>query len=163
MKKAISILVTLFILTCVVSHIHAEDSRPKLTGAIVRIESNKDTLDSLMPSDVPADTKAAVNLGKQAIEHAKAKQWFAFSAGMIWILMFIFKFFRKRIPMMQRINKRWLYIIVCLLSVIAMLLTKFQTDLSWGAAITVLFSGPSVAYANDLLKRGILGKEPSSQ
>lgn len=157
MKTTISILIMLFILICAGS-VYAVDGGKIIPNAKTLPDSNKDILDNLLVDDTPPDIKGAIDMTKKVIDQIKAKQWFAFSAGMIWIIMFVLKFFRKRIPMMQKINKRWLYITVCLLSVVAMLLTRFQAELSWEAAITVLFSGPSVAYLNDLLKRGILGK-----
>lgn len=113
------------------------------------------------PKEVPTDASGAIDLGKQVIEHGKAKQWFAMSAGIIWLVMFLFKTLRKKIDAMKKIPKRVLWIIVPLLSVAAMILAKLQADLSWGAAVAVLFSGPSVAFLNDFLKRGILNKEPS--
>jgi hypothetical protein len=113
------------------------------------------------PKEVPDDASAAIDAGKQMVEDAKAKKWFAFSAGGIWILMFLFKAGRKNINAMKKIPKRALWIAVPLLSVAAMVLAKLQSDLSWGAAVQVLFSGPSVAFLNDLLKRGIAGKTPS--
>jgi hypothetical protein len=113
------------------------------------------------PAEVPKTGKEALEKGKELIELVKAKKWFAFSAGAIWIFMFLLKVGRKTLGFMKKIPKRALWIIVCLLSVAAMVLAKLQADLSWGAAVGVLFSGPSVAFLNDLVKRGLLGKEPS--
>jgi hypothetical protein len=109
----------------------------------------------------PKTVDEAISTGKQIAELAKTKQWFAMSAGVIWLFMFLFKLGRKKVSFMKKIPKRALWVMVPVLSVAAMVLTKLQTDLSWSAAVTVLSSGPSVAFLNDLLKRGILGKEPS--
>lgn len=113
------------------------------------------------PEEVPKDAVSAIDAGKKVIEDGKAKRWFAMSAGIIWLLMFLFKTARKRIDVMKKIPKRVLWIIVPLLSVAAMLAAKFQDDLAWGAAMQVLLSGPSVAFLNDFVKRGIVGKELS--
>lgn len=114
-----------------------------------------------MPKEVAKDAGQAIDQGKGLIEFAKAKQWFAFSAGAIWLLMFLFKLGRTYVGFMQKIPKRVLWIVVPVLSVVAMLLAKFQGDLSWGAAIAVLTSGPSAAFLNDFVKRGLLNQEPS--
>lgn len=114
-----------------------------------------------MPDSVPTDASGAIDAGKKVIEDAKAKKWFAMAAGIIGLLMFGFKTARKKIDAMARIPKRVLWIVVPVLSVAMMLLAKFQDDLSWAAASQVLFSGPSVAFLNDLIKRGVMGKEPS--
>lgn len=113
------------------------------------------------PKAVPKDTGEAWDKGKGLIELAKAKKWFAFSAAIIFILMFLFKLGRKKLGFMQQIPKRVLWIILPLLSIAAMLLSKFQGDLSWTAAMAVLFSGPGAAFLNDFIKRGILNKEYS--
>lgn len=115
-----------------------------------------------LPPGAPKDGTEAVDAAKKVIEMGKAKQWFGMSAGIIGLLMFLFKRARKSIGFMQRVPKRVLWILVPVLSVAAMVLAKLQADLSWGAALTVLFSGPSVAFLNDLIKRGIAGKEPST-
>ncbi len=112
------------------------------------------------PPEVPGDVNAAIDAGKQLVEQGKAKQWFAMSAGVIWLLMFGFKIVRKK--WFPNIPKRVLWIIVPVLSVAAMVLAMLQADLSWGAALTVLASGPSVAFLNDLIKRGIMGQEPTA-
>jgi len=113
------------------------------------------------PKEVPKDASAAIDAAKQLVEQAKAKQWFAMSAGAIWLLMFGFKVVRKK--WLTNLPKRVLWIAVPVLSIAAMLLSKLQADLSWGAALTVLASGPSVAFLNDLVKRGIMGKEPTTK
>jgi hypothetical protein len=112
------------------------------------------------PKEVPKDVSEAIDAGKQLVEQAKAKQWFAFSAGAIWLLMFGFKVVRKK--WFTGMPKRVLWIVVPVLSVAATVLAKLQADLSWGAALTVLASGPSVAFLNDMVKRGIMGKEPTA-
>ena len=114
------------------------------------------------PPEVPATASGAIDTGQKVVQDAGAKKWFGFSAGVIWLLMFVFKWARKSLDFMQAIPKRILYIAVPLLSVIAMLLARFQGELSWAAALGVLSSGPVVAFANDFFKRGILGKEPET-
>lgn len=115
-----------------------------------------------MPAEVPKDAGEAMDAAKQVLEHGRAKQWFAMSAGAIWLLMFLFKLGRKNLSFLKKVPRRALWIAVPVLSVAAMVLSKLQADLSWGAALAVLFSGPSVAFLNDLVKRGLLGKEPTS-
>jgi hypothetical protein len=116
-----------------------------------------------VPTDpkVPKDAGEALDTGKGVVADAKAKQWFAMSAGIIWLLMFLFKTGRKKLDFMKGIPKRVLWIVLPLLSVAAMLLAKFQGDLSWSAAVGVLTSGPAVAFLNDFVKRGLLNKEPT--
>lgn len=134
----------------------------KIEPATTKAAASQPTDEPVMPPEVPKDGSAAIDAAKSLIDQAKAKQWFAFSAGGIWLLMFLFKLGRKNLEFMKKIPKRALWIIVPLLSVAAMVLSKFQADLSWSAAVAVLASGPSVAFLNDLVKRGLLGKEPSS-
>ena len=112
--------------------------------------------------NIPKSASDALDKGKEALSLAKEKQWFAFSAGVIWLLMSLFKIARKNVWFMKEIPKRVLWIILPLLSISAMLLAKFQGDLSWGAAVGVMTSGPAVAFLNDFVKRGLLNKEPSS-
>jgi hypothetical protein len=116
-----------------------------------------------VPTDpkVPADPGAALDMGKGVIADAKAKQYFTMSAGIIWLIMFLFKTGRKTIGFMKKIPKRVLWVVLPILSVGAMLLSKFQGDLSWAAAVGVLTSGPCVAFLNDFVKRGLLNKEPT--
>ena len=112
--------------------------------------------------NIPKSASDALDKGKEALSLAKEKQWFAFSAGVIWLLMSLFKIARKNVWFMKEIPKRFLWIILPLLSISAMLLARFQGDLSWGAAVGVMTSGPAVAFLNDFVKRGLLNKEPSS-
>lgn len=114
------------------------------------------------PSEVPSDVGGAVDAAKKVVELGKAKQWFAMSAGAIWLFMFLFKLGRKTVWFMKKIPKRVLWILVPLLSVAAMVLSKLQEDMSWASASAVLMSGPSVAFLNDLVKRGVLGREPTN-
>jgi hypothetical protein len=95
------------------------------------------------------------------IHLAKTKKYFAMSAACIWLLMFFIKIGRKNFTFMQKMSRRWLYIIVALLTAIATVLTKFQANVSWGDALIVLTSGPFAAYINDLVKRGVFNKTPS--
>lgn len=116
----------------------------------------------LASENVPDSPSGAVELGKKAAAQLRAKQWFAMSASIIWLLMFVFKTLRKTVPLMQRIPKRVLWIIVPCLSIAAMVLAKLEGDLSWDGALAVLLSGPAVAFSNDLVKRGLLGREPTT-
>ena len=115
-----------------------------------------------LSKNVPESPSGAVELGKKAAAQFRAKQWFALCASIIWLLMFGFKTLRKTVPVMRRIPKRVLWIIVPLLSIAAMVVAKLQGDLSWDGALAVLLSGPAVAFGNDLVKRGLLGWEPTS-
>ena len=94
-------------------------------------------------------------MAQHGIEFAKAKNWWGLSAICIFVLMFILKL----TGVFKKVGKRWAYVIVPALSIVAMLLTKFAGGLSWGAAIAVLTSGPAMAALSDLVKRGIMGKE----
>jgi len=117
--------------------------------------------DPQYPDEVADDFAGALDSAKGAVEQLRAKQWFAFSVTVIWLLMFLFKTARKSFDFMKGIPKRVLWILVPLLSIAAMILAKLQADLSWGAAVEVLLSGPVAAFANDLVKRGILDRDPS--
>lgn len=108
-----------------------------------------------MPNEVPENVEEAMQMAQKGIDYLKAKNWWGFSAVAIFILMFILKIAK----VFEKIGKRWAYVIVPGLSLIAMLLAKFAGDLSWGAAVAVLTSGPAMAALSDLVKRGILGKE----
>jgi hypothetical protein len=110
----------------------------------------------------PKDAGEAFDKGKEAVSLAREGKWMAFSALVIYILMFLLKLARKNFNFMKNLKKRWLYIILGVLSLAAMLLSKFQGDLSWGAAMNVLTSSAATGVLNDILKRGILGKEPTT-
>lgn len=140
----------------------ADDAKVTTDGAVTVVDGGAASQPAAEPTDpnVPT-TDNALDKGKQLVELAKAKQWFAFSAGTIWLLMFLFKLGRKKLAFMSKIPKRVLWIILPLLSVAAMVLAKLQADLSWGAAFGVATSGPAVAFLNDFVKRGLLNKEPS--
>lgn len=103
----------------------------------------------------PTNTNEAVATALAAIEFLKSKQWFGFSAAAIWLIIFILKLTK----LFEKIGKRWLYIIVPVLSIAAMLLAKFVGGVSWGNAWLVLGSGAIAGLLNDFIKRGILGKE----
>lgn len=112
-----------------------------------------------MPDEVPKTPGEVIEQTKKVIETVKAKQWFAVSAGVIWILLFLIKLGRDKLDFMKKMSRRWLYIIVGGLSVAAFLLARFQQEMSLSSALTVLMSGPAAAFLNDFIKRGILGKE----
>lgn len=131
-------------------------------GVIIDATASVEVLDPSLPATVPADGAEAFDAAKGLVENVKAKEWFAFSAGIIWLIMFLLKVGRKSVGFMKKMPKRVLWIVVPILSIVAMVLAKLQGDLSWGAAVGVLFSGPSAAFFNDFVKRGVLGKEPSS-
>lgn len=142
----------------------ANDATPaKKADAAVKVDAkatatSQPAADVKMPDQVPKDAGEAIDKGKEIIEFAKAKNWWGMSAAIIWLLMFVLKL----VGLFKKIGKRWAYIIVPVLSVAAMLLSKFAGDLSWGAAVAVLTSGPTAALLNDFVKRGILNKEPST-
>ena len=125
-------------------------------------EPAKELAEPTYPKEVPDTLGGAVTQGSDLVEKAKTKQWFAFSAGIIWLIMFLVKWGRKNLAFMQAIPKRALWVILPVLSIAALVLAKFQGDLSWASAIDVGTSGPLMAYLNDFFKRGVMGKEPSS-
>lgn len=112
-----------------------------------------------VPGEVPSDLGEAAKLTKDTFKAGKAGNWWLMSAGIIWLLMFG----AKLTGLFKRMGKRWAYITVGVLSVAAALLAKFGGGVSWEAAFAVLTSGPVMAFANDLWKRGILGKEPETK
>jgi hypothetical protein len=69
----------------------------------------------------------------------------------------------KSFGLFKKIGKRWSYLLVPLLSVAAMLLSKFAGGLSWETAFLTLTSGPVAALLNDFIKRGVLGKEHTTK
>jgi len=110
-----------------------------------------------LPSSVPKDITGAVDLAKSTFRSGQAKNWWLMSAGIIWLIMFILKLLK----LFKKMGRRWAYITVGVMSMAAMLLAKFGGGVSWEAAIAVLTSGPFMAFANDFVKRGILGKAHS--
>jgi hypothetical protein len=108
----------------------------------------------------PTSLPGAIDKGKQVIEFAKAKNWLGMSSVIILLLMYAFKTLRKKF--FPSLKKRWLYIVMGALGIVSMLLAKFAGGISWEAAWLVLTSAPCAAAFNDILKRGILGKEPST-
>lgn len=106
----------------------------------------------------PTTPEQAFELAKQAVEAGKAKNWFGLSAAAIFILMFLLKLTK----LYDKVGKRWAYIILPALGVAAMLLTRFAGGLSWNAAWVVLTSAPAVGLLSDIVKRGIMGKEPTT-
>lgn len=111
-----------------------------------------------MPTSVPTDASAALKLAKDTFNAGKAKNWWLMSAGIIWLLMFVLKL----VGLFDKMGRRWAYIAVGALSMAAMLVAKFGGGVGWEAAIAVLTSGPFMAFANDFIKRGVLGKEPEN-
>jgi hypothetical protein len=169
MNRNVAVMITLLFVAGLTSYAFADPDVMPATKVEVtkkveakKLELKKEAAVSqpTEPKEVPKDASGAIDAAKQLVEQGKAKQWFAMSAGTIWLLMFGFKIVRKKF--FPKMAKRVLWFVVPILSVAAMLLSKFQADLSWGAALTVLASGPSVAFLNDLLKRGIMGKEPTT-
>lgn len=112
-----------------------------------------------LPDKVPEDIGGAIGTASSIIKAAKLKNWWLASAGVIWLVMFIM----KALGLFQRIGKRWAYIVVGLLSMAAMLASKFGGGVSWEAAMAVMTSGPFMAYSNDLVKRGLLAREPTTE
>jgi len=167
MLKLRTLFITVVVIGCAyVTPALAVDAGLKKDAAVTAPSSQPATAatdEPVVPDQVPKDVGEAIDSGKKLVEQAKAKQWFAFSAGVIWFVMFLIKFGRKRLDFMKKIPKRALWIIVPVLSVAAMVLSKLQADLSWNAAVAVLFSGPAAAFVNDFIKRGLLGKEYSEK
>ena len=144
----------------------APDAKAKVTAtekavpAVAKTApSTQPAVDVKLPDQAPKDASEAIDKGKEIIAFAQAKNWWGMSAAIIWLLMFIMKL----AGLFKKIGKRWAYIIVPVLSIAAMLLSKFAGDLSWSAAVYVLTSGPSAALINDFVKRGILNKEPETK
>jgi len=123
----------------------------------VKTDKAKTVVSTSLPSSVPKDASGAIDLAKSTFRAGQAKNWWLMSAGIIWLIMFILKLTK----IFKKMGRRWAYITVALMSMAAMLLAKFGGGVSWEAAIAVLTSGPFMAFANDLVKRGILGKEHS--
>lgn len=160
--------VPLAIILALATPAFADDPKPATKVEAKKVEPKKDAPASQpakkeevkkeevpLPDGAPKDAAEAVEMAQQGIEFAKAKNWWGMSAIAIFILMFILKV----AGVFKKVGKRWAYILVPVLSLAAMLLTKFAGGLSWGAAIAVLTSGPAMAALSDLVKRGVLGKE----
>lgn len=170
MKKTLGTSVILYMLFTGVAYAQPTDATPSDSAVeagqpdsrVVVLDPINVAIDPTFPEEVPESGGAAFDKGKQLVELAKAKEWFALSAGIIWLIMFLLKQGRKHIGFMKKMPKRALWIVVPVLSIVAMILTKLQAGLSWGAAVAVLFSGPSVAFMNDFVKRGVMGKEPTT-
>lgn len=111
-----------------------------------------------MPDGVPDSPEDALAMAQKGVEYVKAKNWWGMSAILIFIAMFVM----KTVGVFKKIGKRWAYIVVPSLSLVAMVLAKFAGGLSWAAAAAVLTSGPAMAVLNDLVKRGVMGKEPTT-
>jgi hypothetical protein len=112
----------------------------------------------IMPDGVPDSPEEAMQMAQKGVEYVKAKNWWGLSAIAIFIAMFVM----KAAGLFKKIGKRWAYIVVPSLSLIAMVLAKFAGGLSWAAAAAVLTSGPAMAVLNDFVKRGVMGKEPTT-
>ena len=125
--------------------------------AKVTIVAPAPALPELIPGE-PTTPEQTFDLAKQAVEMGKAKNWFGLSSAVIFILMFVLKLTK----LFEKIGKRWAYIILTGMGVAAMLLARFTSDLSWSAAWVVLTSAPAVGLLSDLVKRGIMGKEPTT-
>lgn len=112
----------------------------------------------VLPEGAPDSPEEALQMAQKGVEYAKAKNWWGLSALIIFISMFVM----KSAGLFKKIGKRWAYILVPSLSVIAMVFAKFAGDISWSAAAAVLTSGPVMAALSDLIKRGIIGKDPTT-
>ena len=106
----------------------------------------------------PQTPAAALESARQGLEFAKAKNWWGLSSIIILVLVWVLKLTK----VFEKIGRRWLYILVPGLGVIAMLLAALAGGVSWGAAWLVLTSAPCAALLSDLVKRGILGQEPTN-
>ncbi len=144
--------------TVVVKPVKPATKAPTTAPSKVTVKDPKvKVVPTSLPSQVPTDVTGAIDLAKSTFRAGKAKNWWLMSAGIIWLIMFILKLAK----LFKKMGRRWAYITVALMSMAAMLLAKFGGGVSWEAAIAVLTSGPFMAFANDLVKRGILGKEHS--
>jgi hypothetical protein len=169
-----NLLIVLFLLSFIALPAYAQDPPKKDEPAAKKAEPKKlepkkeevkkeepttrPTAGPTLPDDVPADAAEAVELAKKGYSYAKAKNWWAMCAVIIWVIMFVLKMFK----LFKKMGKRWAYITVGALSMAAMLLAKFGAGVSWEAAVAVFTSGPFMAFANDFVKRGLLGKEPET-
>lgn len=141
------------------SPVFASNPEPPAKAAMVEVKAPASQPASQpvieFPDGVPQNLDEALEAAKQGVEFAKAKNWWGLSALAIFIAMFLM----KTLGLFRKIGKRWSYVTVGGLSIAAMLLTKFAGGVSWGAAVAVLTSGPVMALLNDIVKRGVLGKE----
>lgn len=128
------------------------------TPALAADAGMPDSAMASTPSAVPDSPEEAMQMAQKGVEYAKAKNWWGLSAIVIFVSMFVM----KTAGLFKKIGKRWAYIIVPSLSLIAMVLAKFAGGLSWAAAAAVLTSGPAMAVLNDLVKRGFMGKDPAT-
>lgn len=112
----------------------------------------------VVPIASPTTAGEAIEQVQTGIAFAKARNWFGLSAVAIFLIMFGLKL----TSLYDKLGKRWSYIISAVLSVAAMLLAKFAGGVSWEAAWVVLTSGPAMGALSDLVKRGILAKEPET-
>lgn len=114
-----------------------------------------------LPAPVPGEptsAEEAIKDAAQVVAHAKARDWFSFSALIIFLVMFSL----KALGLFTKIGKRWAYLILPVLGVAAMLLAKFAGGVSWAAAWVVLTSAPVAGLINDFFKRGVMGKDPET-
>lgn len=111
------------------------------------------------PTSQPTTVDEAIEQAKTGVAFAKAKNWFGMASAAIFIIMFVLG---NVVKLWEKIGKRYALICVASLSLVAMLLAKFAGGVSWEAAWLVLTSGPATALLNDLVKRGILGREPTT-
>jgi hypothetical protein len=109
------------------------------------------------PSE-PQTTAEAVASAKLGLEYVKARNWLGASSIAIWLAIFALKLTK----VFERIGKRWLYIILPVLGIAAMLLSALAGGVSWEAAWMVLGSAPVAALASDFVKRGVLAQEPTT-
>lgn len=128
------------------------------TPALAADAGMPDSAMASMPNAVPDSPEEAMQMAQKGVEYAKAKNWWGLSAIVIFVSMFVM----KTAGLFKKIGKRWAYIIVPSLSLVAMVLAKFAGGLSWAAAAAVLTSGPAMAVLNDLVKRGFMGKDPAT-
>lgn len=112
----------------------------------------------VVPTAPPTTAGEAIEQVQTGIAFVKARNWWGVSAIAIFLIMFGLKF----TTLYDKMGKRAAYIISAVLSVAAMLLARFAGGVSWEAAWVVLTSGPAMGALSDLVKRGILGREPET-
>jgi len=130
-------------------------AKPAVTPSVTPASQPATVAMPVIPGE-PLTPAEAVDAAKKGIEFAKARNWLGLSSIAILILVFLLKLTK----VFEKIGRRWLYIIVPGLGVVAMLLAGFVGGVSWNAAWLVLTSAPCAALFSDLIKRGILGQEP---
>jgi len=103
----------------------------------------------------PKTPEEAMDAGKDFIGALKAKRWWFATAVGIFILLFVLGLCK----VWERIGTTWAWIAVGVLSLAAGCFAAFDKGgFNWGAFITYLTAGPTIAWFRDLVKDVILKK-----